>query len=115
MGNNTVITVYDIARQFLFALSFLGAAAVSFLVIREEKVKGWLEGGSKLLHIVVFLSLSYLVYSSVTYFLSNLLYFPRRLITGDILDATINCLTGLLVLAGLIVGSIMILKNKGIK
>lgn len=115
MTNNTLLTVYDILRQLLYALIFLGAAVVSFLVIQQKKVKVWLEGGSNLLKIVVFLSLTYLVYSPVSYFLSDLLYFPRSLIVGDVLDGFINCLTGLLVAAGLVAGSFMIIKNKSFK
>jgi len=111
MQNQTFLTILDILAQLALAATFLGAAFVSFLIFKQDKVKNWLEGSSKLLTVVLFVILTHLLYTAAAFFVNNFVYFPRRLIVGDSFDATVRCLSGLLSIAGLVVGSVILLRN----
>jgi len=113
MQNQTFLIIIDIFAELTYAAIYLGAAFVTFMIFRQEKVKNWLSKHSKILMIVSFIITTQLLYSAGSLFVNYFLFFPRRIILGDSLIASIRCFAGLLMLAGLVAGSILIVKSKG--
>lgn len=112
MENQTFLTIINVIVELALAATYLGAAFATFMIIKQEKVTNWINEFSPIFKVVIFIIVTQLLYSAGAYFVNNFILFPRRLITGDSLVASVRCLGGILALAGLVFGSITLLKGQ---
>jgi hypothetical protein len=112
MSNDRILYIIQIVQELAEILVFLGAGAASFFVLRQEKVKIWLLDTGKLVQIVVFLILTGALTSLGIRVIDALLGIFRAIVVSDmVVFYLVQCLGGLLVLAGLIAGSFMLVRN----
>jgi hypothetical protein len=112
MQNQTFLTIIDIFGELSWAATYLGAAFVTFLILRHDMVKEWIGNSPRIIVVVIFLITTQLLYSAGMVFINLFINLPRRFILGDSLVASVRCLSGLLALAGLIAGVVLLIKNK---
>jgi hypothetical protein len=112
MSNNQILYVIQIVQELAEILVFLGAGAASFFVLRQEKVKTWLLDSGRLVQIVVFLILTGAL-ASIGFRVVDALFgiFMAIVVSDQFMFYLVQCLGGLLVLAGLIAGSIMLVRK----
>ena len=112
MNNQTFLIIIDVFAELALTATYLGAAFAAFLILKQERKINWVSEFSPILKVVVFIIITQLLYSAGAFFVNNFIFFPRRLILGDSLVASVRCLGGLLALAGLVFGSYTLLKPK---
>ena len=104
MQNQTFLLVVDVLSELLQIAFYLAAVVVSYYVLKQQRTNEYLGKKSRLMKVVVFVIMSYLLYSSGILFVNNILYFPRGISIGNGLTAGIQCLGSLLGLGGLAFG-----------
>jgi len=84
--------------------------------LQQEKVKNWLQDSGRLVKIVIFLILTGSLATLGFRVIDSLLAIFRGIVLSDqIVFYVIQCLGGLLVLAGLIAGSVFLVRKTQIK
>lgn len=112
MGGSNVSTIVSILQDLLYTAVFLLCAAVAYLTLQRPLIKQWLASGGTLTRVVLFIILTELLVRPANAIVGDLLAFPIGLINrsnGFLVGA--RCLGGLLALAGLGIGSWLLVRR----
>lgn len=113
MQNQTLLVVVDVLSELLQIAIYLGALIVSYYVLKQQGANESLGKNSNLVKVIVFIIMSYLLYSSGMLFVNNILYFPRGISNGNGLTAGLQCVGSLVGLGGLVFGIKLLLSAPG--
>ena len=108
MSDLTLSTIISVLQNLTYTVVFLLCAGVSYLTLQQPRVKQWLTGAGTLVNVILFIILAGLLYQAASPIISDLFALPHGLISstrGAGFTASARCLSGVLVLAGLAVGS----------
>jgi hypothetical protein len=112
MSDNRILYIIQIVQELANILIFLGAGATSFFTLQQEKVKNWLQDSGRLIKIVIFLILTGSLATLGFRIVDSLLAIFRGIVLSDqIVFYLVQCLGGLLVLGGLIAGSVFLIRK----
>jgi hypothetical protein len=112
MSNPTLSVTFGILRDLLYTAAFLACALVAYLTLQQPPAKQWLANGGALIRVVVFIILTELLVLPFNAIVGDLMAFPLGLISrSNGFSASIQCLGGVLALAGLAVGSWLLAKR----
>ena len=104
----------SILQDLAYTIVFLVSAAASYLALQQPKVRQWLDGTGVLVHVVVFIALANLLSMTANSIIRDLFAFPWGLISqSNGFAASVQCLGGVLVLGGLILGSYQLAQRLG--
>ena len=109
--DNTLSIVVSIISTIVRAILFLGAAGLTYLVLVQPKIKELLKEFTKLTYIVVFIATTYLLYSAANEVVFYFLALPGSIAAEVPLYGLDGCFLGMIFLAALIAGSILIIKK----
>jgi hypothetical protein len=115
MSDLTLSTILTILQNLTYTIVFLLSAGAAYLTLSQPRVRQWLKGTGVIVHVVLFLVLSTLLYQTLSPIISDLFAFPRGLIDSSRtagFTASARCLSGVLVLIGLAFGSWRLSKEK---
>ena len=115
MTDITFSTIIQILQHLTYAVVFLLSAGAAFLALRQTQVQKWLADAGPLVQIVLFIALSALLYQAVSPIIGNVFAFAFGLLEYNRtagFTASSRCLSGVLVLAGLVVGSWQLSKGR---
>jgi hypothetical protein len=113
---NIADTLYQVFQGVVYLVVFIAAFVVAYLTVQQPKIKAWLDEMGKLVKAVVFILLAYWLNGVGSWVVSNLLAAPRSLVyAGNAVDTVMQCLQGLVLLAGLVVGVVLILRKQAAK
>ena len=115
MSDLTLSTIISILQNLTYAIVFLLGAGAAYLTLNQPRVRQWLKGTGVIVHVVLFLALSTLLYQSISPIINDLFAFPRGLINSTRtagFTSSAQCLSGVLVLIGLAFGSWRLSKEK---
>lgn len=99
-------TLISVFQQFLYALAFVGSAAVAFLVLQQPRIKPWMLENNALVRIVAFIALTGLLLIPVNSIISDLFALQYGLGSlGSGLSTAVQCLGGLLGIVCLVGGA----------
>jgi hypothetical protein len=114
MSDLTLSIVITILQNLTYAIVFILSAGAAYLTLNQPRVRDWLRGAGVLVQVVLFLVLSTLLYQTATPILSDLFAFPRGLMDSSRTAGFVSsarCLSGVLVLGGLVFGSWRLAKS----
>ena len=114
MSNFTLSTIISVLQDLTYAVVFLLCAGVSYLTLQQPRIKQWLTDAGTLVNVVLFIILAELLYQAASPIISDLFALPRGLISSTHnagFTASARCLSGVLVLVGLAVGSWRLVKE----
>ena len=115
MSDLTLSTIITILQNLTHTIVFLLSAGAAYLTLNQPRVRQWLKDTGVIVHVVLFLVLSTLLYQAISPIISDLFAFPRGLINSSRtagFTSSAQCLSGVLVLIGLAFGSWQLSKGK---
>jgi|GEM_PF-6067234 len=118
MSNLTLSTIITILQNLTYAVMFLLCAGVSYMTLQQPRVRQWLNGAGALVQVVLFLCVATLLYQATSPIISKVFAFAHGLTNSSRnagFTASTQCLSGVLVLVGLVVGSWQLAKQRNKK
>jgi hypothetical protein len=109
--DNTLSVVVGIISTIVRAILFLGAAGITYLVLLQPKIKELLKEFTKLTYVIVFIATTYLLYSAANEVVFYFLALPGSIAAEVPLYGLDGCFLGMIFLAALIAGSILLVKK----
>lgn len=112
MSDDAFLTFIRTAQILAYTGAYLISVVVIFFMFRQPKLKTWFDEVGTLAQVVAFIILSTLLAQPVETIVSNLFSFVIALVqSNDEFLASVRCLNGLLILAALVAGSWLLLKQ----
>ena len=115
MSDPTFSIIVGILRDLLYTVAFLICALVAYLTLQQPLAKQWFANSGALIRVVVFIILTELLVLPFNAIVGDLMAFPLGLINrSNGFSVSIQCLGGVLTLAGLAVGSWLLVQRSPI-